>query len=313
MKTRALGRTGIEVTELGLGTWGLSGEAYGPVTSEEARKVIGRAAALGITLFETASSYARGDMEKALGEVLASHPGSVVATKLGTNRDVDPPEKCFEPDYLRRTAQTSRERLGAGVRVIALLHNPTRGTIEAGKATDTLRALTAEGILDSWGVSGSDEPVIEAALRLEAPLVSVPYNIVRVQPLRALSERIRQSGTGVLVHSVLAYGLLNGRWGPWRTFGPKDHRRERFPDGLQKKVRYLDAVRPLVSGDVDSTRSAAVRFALTPDVVSSVILGPRNALQLDQLVRDGNVEPPYLTPAKLESLEGRLVTLGVPR
>jgi len=315
MRRRPLGKTGLEVTELALGTWGLSGEAYGHVPLDEALRTLVRAQVMGLNLFETSASYGRGGMEAALGKVLGDKDDVIVVTKLGTNRGVDPPEKCFDADFLRRAAVTSRERLGKAPKVIALLHNPTRGTLEGGPAVDTMRALVNEGVIDSWGVSGDDEPVIEAALAAEAPVVSMAYNILKVQPLRALGERLGAAGTGVLAHSVLAYGLLAGRWVQNREFRAGDHRRERFPgNSVRKRIRHLDAVRPLVSGDVPNIRAAALRFALANEHVSSVVLGPKSSAQLDQLLRDtSGVEPPYLSRPKLEALEQRLIALEVER
>jgi len=315
MRRRPLGKTGLEVTELALGTWGLSGEAYGPVPLEEALRTLVRAQVMGITLFETSASYAHGALETALGKVLADKDDVVVVTKLGTNRTIDPPEKCFDPDFLRKAAQTSRERIGKSPKLVALLHNPTRATVEAGPATSEMVALVKDGVIDSWGVSGDDEGVIGAAIAAEAPVVSMSYNILKVQPLRALAERLREAGTGVLVHSVLAYGLLAGRWTGVREFRSGDHRRDRFPgNSVKKRIRHLDAVRPLVSGDVPTIRAAAVRFALAGEQVSSVVLGPKGSAQLDQLLRESSsVEPPYLTKPKLEALEQRLIALEVER
>ena len=68
MRRRPLGKTGLSVTELSLGTWGLSGDGYGPVAESEQDKVIDRARALGVNLFETADGYAGGAMERRLGE-----------------------------------------------------------------------------------------------------------------------------------------------------------------------------------------------------------------------------------------------------
>lgn len=315
MRRRPLGKTGFEVTELALGTWGLSGEAYGHVSLEETLRTLVRAHAMGITLFETSASYARGAIETALGKVLEGKEDVVVVTKLGTNRGVDPPEKCFEPDFLRRAAETSRERIGKAPKLVALLHNPTRATVESGPATATLASLAAEGVIDSWGISGDEEGVIEAAIAAEAPVVSLAYNVFKVQPLRALETRLRAAGTGVLLHSVLAYGLLAGRWAPGKEFRVGDHRRERFPgNSLRKRIRHLDAVRPLVSGDVANIRAAALFFALASEVASSVVLGPKSSAQLDQLLRDcQNVVPPYLSRPKLDALEQRLIALEVER
>ncbi len=321
MKRRVLGKTGLEVTELGLGTWGLSGEAYGNVAQEEAKRVIRRAAQMGITLFETSSSYGTssekqgGAMERALGEALAelTHDnGIVVVTKLGTDRTTDPTSKNFSRDYLRQVGKKSREHLGNRVGLIALLHNPSRQTIQREEATSALQELAEEGIVTSWGVSAGDQEVAEAALDAGAPILSVPYNIFHVEPLRALQDRIREAGVGLVAHSILAYGLLTGRWTRSKVFGAHDHRKDRWPDGgLAKRIQQLEAVRPLVSGDIQTMRAAAVRFALQNELVSCALLGPRNSTQLDQLVRDARCEGPYLTEAKLHSLENRLEQLGV--
>lgn len=315
MRRRPLGKTGLEVTELALGTWGLSGEAYGHVPVEEALRTMVRAQVMGLNLFETSASYARGAIESALGKVLADKEDTVVVTKLGTNRATDPPEKSFDPDFLQRAAASSRERLGKSPKIVALLHNPTRATVESAPTIDTMKSLVTEGVIDSWGVSGDEQDVIEAALVAEAPVVSMSYNILKVQPLRALGERLQAAGTGVLAHSVLAYGLLAGRWVPNREFRSGDHRRERFPgNSVRKRVRHLDAVRPLVSGDVTNLRAAALRFALANEQVSSVVLGPKGSAQLDQLLRDcTGAEPPYLSRPKLDALEQRLIALEVER
>ena len=73
MRSRPLGKTGLTVSELTLGTWGLSGDGYGPVLEDEQVAVIERAVALGFTCIETADVYGRGAMEKLLGEIGRAH------------------------------------------------------------------------------------------------------------------------------------------------------------------------------------------------------------------------------------------------
>lgn len=312
MRQRTLGNTQLSVSELSLGTWGLSGEAYGPVLEADATRVMERALAMGITLFETADSYAGGRMEKTLGEVLAGSD-SVVVTKWGTDLASSPPRKRFSPSFLRQSAEASKERIGAAPKVIGLLHNPSTSALKEG-AAETMADLVREGVIASWGVSIGDSEVGAAALDVGAPIVSLPHNILHVTVLRPLSDRLREAGTGVLAHSSLFYGLLAGRWAPNKDFRSYDHRAERWAGGsLRARISQLDAVRPLVSGDVTTMRSAAVRFVLQHDIISSVILGPHAPSQLDQLVRECKGEPPYLSSGKMSSLEGRLRELEVPR
>ncbi len=302
----------MEVSELSVGTWGLSGEAYGPVSEEDAIRVIERATAMGVTLFETADSYAEGRMETMLGETLRGST-SLVVTKWGTDRTSRPVKKCFDPDYLKRCAEASRKRLG-DVKIVVLLHNPAAVTLRKGEATACLEELTKDGVISSWGVSAGDLEVATEALEQKAPVLGLAYNVLVVQPLRALKERIVEQKTGILAHSVLFYGLLAGRWGPTKDFRSIDHRRDRWPGGsLRDRVRHLDALRPMISGDVTTMRSAAVRFVLETEIVSSAVLGPRNGSHLDQIVRECRGEYPLLSEGKLSALENRLRNLDIAR
>lgn len=315
MRTRSLGKTGIEVSELALGTWGLSGDGYGAQPPGEARRVIDAALGMGITLFETASSYGRGVMEQTLGEAVAASERDVtVVTKWGTDRNATPPHKHFDETYLRDCAEQSRTRLGTKTRLVALLHNPSMKTLSDGHVFEVMKQLVSEQLITAWGVSAGDEPTARAALDADAQVLSLAHNILMVQPLRAVADVVREKGVGLLAHSVLFYGLLAGRWSANRTFRVEDHRNERWPQGaLGVRIGHLDAVRPLVSGEIATMRSAAVRFVLENALVSSVVLGPRNNVQLIQLVREASAEPPYLSEGKLSGLEGRLRNLDVPR
>jgi aryl-alcohol dehydrogenase-like predicted oxidoreductase len=310
MRLRALGKALPNVSELSLGTWGLSGDGYGPVTDAEQEKVIDRAVALGITLFETADVYGKGAMETRLGERL---PSSVhVVTKIGTDRAAIPPQKCFTAKYLEEAFQKSRERLKRDPVDVVLLHNPVKSTLETGEATATLSALKERGQIRAWGVSAGSLEVARAAIAAGAEVLSLTYHVFASTDLKALHDDIVAKGVGVLAHSVLAHGLLAGFWSLHKEFPPGDHRAERWTsDELRRRVQQLSAVRPLVGGNVQTMRAAAMRFALASGDVSSIVLGPKNAMQLDQLLREGNREPPYLTEDQLRSLTFRLAQSGV--
>src|SRR5688572_24963063 len=140
MRKRALGKTGLEISELALGTWGLSGDGYGPVSEADQDAIIERALAFGIGLFETADCYGKGAMEKRLGERLPA--SAQVATKVGTDLEASPSRKRFDAEYLRTSVERSRERLKRESIDIVLLHNPSPKTLESGEAFDALRELS---------------------------------------------------------------------------------------------------------------------------------------------------------------------------
>lgn len=312
MRKEKLGGTGLEVSEIGLGTWGLSGEAYGAVPEGESRRVMERARACGVTLFDTADSYASGRMETELGEVLSGDPSAVVVTKWGTDRQSTPPRKSFDLDFLKRSLDASRTRLGQGPALVGMLHHPSLVALEEGLSF--LSQQKKDSVVTAFGLTTTQKAVLDRALELGVEVVSLPYNIFCIEPYRSGKARLAEKKVGVLLHSVLAYGLLAGRWGPHKDFPFGDHRRDRWPDGsLRTRVRHLDAVRPLVSGEVTTMRAAALRYALQAEPLGGVLLGPKSVAQFDQLIREARAERPYFSEQKLAGLEGRLSNLGVLR
>ena len=310
MRKRKLGKTGIEVSELTLGTWGLSGDAYGPLVEADVDRTIDRAVELGITLFDTADVYGGGTMERKLGQRLPAQK-TMVVTKLGTSVE-GYPEKRFDPSYLDRAFERSQARLKRECIDIVLLHNPSVATLENEEAVAVLKRLKDQVRCRAWGVSANCIEVAERAIERGADVLEMPYNCMFSSDVKALTEKITESGVGLLARSVLAYGLLAGHWTSDREFYPPDHRADRWnPAELKRRVEQLAALRAVIGGPVPNMRSVALRFVLSHERVTSAVLGPRNPTQLDQLVRDAGRMPPYLARATMAKLEAQLLAHGV--
>lgn len=311
MRVRTLGKTGIEIPELCLGTWGLSGDGYGPVDEAEQDKVIERAVALGITAFDTADVYAKGAMESRLGRLLEKQPGAIVITKVGTDRSASPPIKRFDAEHLRAAAKASRERLKRRIDVL-LLHNPSPLALRKPHVAETLKSLVDDGTIRAWGASVGDADIGRAAIDAGAQVLQLAYSVFHTQDLTGVMALAKEQQVGLLGRSVLVHGLLCGQWPNTKTFPNGDHRRDRWTtDDFKKRISQLSALRPCVSGDVTSLRAAALRYALSESMLSSIVIGPRDAVQLDQLVRDAGKEPPYLSGDVKGALHGRLSSVGI--
>jgi aryl-alcohol dehydrogenase-like predicted oxidoreductase len=312
MRTRDLGTTGLRVSELALGTWGLSGEGYGKVEESEQDSVIERALAFGITLFDTADTYAGGEMEKRLGRLLPKDASVTVATKIGTSSQGALLKKDFSPENLRISTERSLERLGRERIDVLLLHNPSPKTVSRGEAVVTVKELVELGLAHTWGVSAGSSDCAKAAVTAGAPVIELAYNAFHWRQLRAIADDVKEKKIGILAHSVLAYGLLCGNWPTNKEFPSYDHRSERWTaDELKRRIVQLNSLRPSVYGSVQSLRSVAVRYVLSSPLVSSAVLGPRKGVQLDQLVRDAGKERRYLPEGGLESLENRVRGIGI--
>jgi len=307
---RRFGRLGFEVSELALGTWGLSGDAYGPVYEAELERIVELAVELGVTLFETADVYGAGAMEKLLGDTLDLRT-TQVATKLGTVRE-EPARKRFDVPYLKEALERSRDRLKRECIDIVLLHNPPVAALKSSDAIAFLREEKHAGRVAAWGVSAGSSEVAQAALDQSADVLELAYNLFEAQTLHKLTDRIAQTDTAVLARSVLAHGLLVGHWSPSKTFFEHDHRSKRWsPDGLRYRVSQLQAVRQMVGGEILTLRSAALRFVLSNQVVSSAVLGVRSQTQLRQLVREVGDGPEYLPDSVLGALPEWLQRAGI--
>lgn len=313
MRKRPLGQTKIEVSELALGTWGLSGDAYGAVNEREQDAVIDRALALGVNLFETADVYGAGKMERKLGARLPE-AGTVVVTKIGTALSEKPARKRFDVEYLKQALGGCQDRLGRKQLDVVLLHNPSAEVVKDGKAAEFLAAQVEQGALRAWGLSAGSGAVAAEALRV-APrpqVLQLPYNVFFSADVQAMDSIFHVTKVGLLARSVLAHGLLSGLWSKDTQFDDGDHRRDRWtPQQLRRRLSQLQVFNTLNRANTPSMRAAAVNWVLSDNYVSSAVLGPRSVLQLDQLLREVRREPPYFDLAERHRLAQRLKDMNV--
>jgi aryl-alcohol dehydrogenase-like predicted oxidoreductase len=312
VRFRSLGKTGLRISEMSLGTWGLSGDGYGAVDEPSQERVLKRALDMGVSLIDTADAYAGGRMERLVGRAVADRRDVVIVTRGGTDRATSPPRKRFDASYLRERVEASLRRLAREPIDVYLLHNPSENVVEGGEAIDQLVELKKEGKIAHFGVSAGDVHVGRAALRKGAEVVELAYNLVHGSDLHRLAGEVIVSGAGVLARSTLGYGLLAGTWTAEKEFLPGDHRADRWtkPE-LERRLEQLAAIRFLVRGDIPTMRSAAVRFVLSNTIVSSAVLGPRNVEQLEDIIREVGMGPIYLSDEELMRIPRALQAVGI--
>ena len=312
MRTRPLGKTGLRVSELALGTWGLSGDGYGPVEEREQERALSRALEMGFQLIDTADAYGGGRMERLVGRAVGDRTDVVIVTKGGTDRTTSPPRKRFDGAFLRESLERSLRRLGREYVDVYLLHNPSPAAMTGGEAIDTLHALKAEGKIHHWGASVGTVLEGREAIRCEAEVIELAYNLVHGTDLHRLAGDVIVSGVGVLARSTLAYGLLVGGWDKEREFPAGDHRADRWTKlELARRVEQVAELKFLVHGDVRTMRAAAVRYVLANRIVSCAVLGPKSVAQLEELVREVGMGPVYLRDEDLMRVPRALENVGI--
>jgi aryl-alcohol dehydrogenase-like predicted oxidoreductase len=313
VRLRPLGKTGLNVTELAVGTFGLSGDGYGPVVHEEAKATLEKALDMGITLFETADAYGAGKMEALLGELTAGLPGITVVTKVGIDRSTVPPKRRFDKEYLEAAIARSAKRLKKDALDVLLLHHPSDDFLLQHTCGALMRDFVQRGLIKHWGCAVTSHDCGQFAISEGAKVVELAYNLTHVRELNRMTGDVMVERTGVLARSVLSYGMLSGTWNKDRKFPEGDHRSERWTrEELNERLDRIEEFRFLIRDDIHSLRAAALRFALSSSVVTSVVLGPKNAEQLKELVRDAGAGPRYMSDDDIKEVYRTLERLGVP-
>jgi aryl-alcohol dehydrogenase-like predicted oxidoreductase len=311
MEQRPLGRTGADVSVVGLGTWQLGGD-WGDVDDDTAADVLDAALDAGITLLDTADVYGDGRSEERIRKALvARSERPFVATKAG--RRADPFEAAtYTPENLRAWVDRSRRNLGVETLDLVQLHCPPPAVYTDQRVYDTLDGFVADGSIAAYGVSV--ETVAEGLTALEHPgvaTIQVILNVFRRKPLEELLPAAAEAGVGVLARVPLASGLLSGRFTESTTFAPDDHRNfnrhgEAFDVGETfAGVPYevgVAAAREFVEIAGDAVPSAvALRWVVQQPGVTSVIPGARNVGQARANAEAAALPP--LTDTQLADLE----------
>jgi aryl-alcohol dehydrogenase-like predicted oxidoreductase len=311
METRPLGRTGADVSVVGLGTWQLGGD-WGDVSEDAAADVLDAALDAGVTLLDTADVYGDGRSEERIRKTLAPRGDRpFVATKAGRRADPFTADQ-YTPENLRAWVDRSRRNLGVDTLDLVQLHCPPTAVYSDERVYDALDALVADGAIAAYGVSV--ETVAEGLTALQHPGVQtlqVILNVFRRKPLEELLPAAREAGVGVLARVPLASGLLTGKYDETTTFPADDHRSfnrsgEAFDVGetfagvpFEVGVAAAREV-AAIAGDTP-TAAFALRWVLDQPGVSAVIPGARNVEQVRGNVAAAELAP--LTSSQLTDLE----------
>jgi aryl-alcohol dehydrogenase-like predicted oxidoreductase len=247
MKTRTFGRTGAEVSEVGLGCWQLGGADWGNVSDDQALSILAAAVDSGVTFFDTADVYGAGRSETLIGRYLKQTAAQIfVATKLGRTQDLYP-DKYTEAG-IRASIEASLARLGVDTIDLIQLHCVPTEIMRRGEIFEWLRTCQKEGKIRSFGASV--ESMDEALLCLEqSDLASLQiiFNIFRQKPIKTLFPRAKEKKVAIIIRLPLASGLLTGKIKKDTNFAATDHRSYNR-DGQQFNVGETFAGLPFEKG-----------------------------------------------------------------
>lgn len=308
MKTRRLGKTGFEVSEIGLGCWQLGGD-FGPVEDEAAAAILDAANGAGINFWDTADVYGGGLSERRIG-AHAKAAGVKVATKLGRSAALFPNK--YSKDRVRESLIGSAQRLGVASLDLAQLHCVPTEVLRDGAIFGWMDEFKAEGLVRHWGASV--ETIDEAMICLEQPgcaTLQIIFNLLRQDAAEKLLPMAAEKDVGIIVRLPLASGLLSGKYDKTSTFDDTDHRNynrdgQAFSVGetfsgikFERGVELVQELKGLAPEGVPMSQFA-LRWILDHPQVSTIIAGVSKPEQIADNV--AATERKSLFPALMNQL-----------
>jgi aryl-alcohol dehydrogenase-like predicted oxidoreductase len=310
MRTRRLGRTNRDVSEVGFGAWAIGG-AWGETDDERSLAALHAAVDAGVTFFDTADVYGDGRSERLVGRLLRERAEPlVVATKFG--RRAPQVLESYTYDNLRPWLERSLENLGVDAVDLVQLHCPPWDAYYEPAVFEACDRLVDEGLARAYGASV--EKVEEALKAIEYPglaTVQIIFNVFRQRPAELFFEQAQGRGVGVVVRVPLASGLLTGKFGRDASFAADDHRAfnrhgEQFDAGetfagvdFELGLEVVDELRALVPEGA-TLAQLALRWILSFDAVSTVIPGAKTPEQAR--ANAAAAELPALSAATMERI-----------
>jgi aryl-alcohol dehydrogenase-like predicted oxidoreductase len=298
---RKLGRTGPELSVIGLGTWAIGGGdwkfGWGDQNESDAIAAIRRSTELGINWIDTAAVYGEGRSEELVAKALSQVPPNdrpLIATKCGRvptgDGDIG---KCLKRDSIIRECENSLQRLQVDCIDLYQMHWPEPDEdIEEG--WHTLLHLQKEGKVRHIGVSNHNAQQL-ARLQSIAPVVSLqpPYSMIARDLEAQILPWCGKHGVGIICYSPMGKGLLTGTFTPQRAeaLSAKDHRSRdaRFQSPqLEINLSFVKRLSQIASDLGWSVPALAIAWVLRHAEVTAAIVGARSAAQIEGTARAGD-------------------------
>lgn len=282
-----LGKSDLNVSAIGLGSWEMAGNVWGNADESNSIRTIHDAVVHGINLVDAAASYGGGRAEMVVGKALKGIRDKVIlCTKCGLkvlpNNDV---EYNLTPENIRFEVERSLQRLDTDYIDLYQFHYPDPVTpIE--ESLEVMLALKREGKIRAIGVSNFNLEQLHKALPLGCvDSVQLKYNMLTRDSL-PLIEYCREMGVGVLTYGSIAGGMLSGAYREPPTFGENDRRKDFYPffeEPLFGKARRLVDVLEEIAAEIGrKTVDVAINWVVSRPGVTVALVGAKTPAHVAQ-------------------------------
>jgi aryl-alcohol dehydrogenase-like predicted oxidoreductase len=314
MDKRLLGRSGLEVSAIGLGCMGLN-FSYGPAMEKAAAVTLIRAAVdRGVTFFDTAEVYGPFTNEELVGEALASVRDQVViATKFGFDISKDGKQNGLnsQPAHIKQVAEASLKRLG--VEVIDLFYqHRVDPNVPIEDVAGAVKDLISEGKVKHFGLSEANARTIRRAHAVQ-PVAAVQseYSLWWRQPENEVLPALEELGIGFVPYSPLGKGFLTGAISETTTFAATDFRNSvpRFsPQARKANQTIVDVIKEIAAAKNATPAQIALAWLLKQKPWIVPIPGTTKLHRLDENLKAVDI---VLTSDDLDRIESAVSSIAV--
>jgi aryl-alcohol dehydrogenase-like predicted oxidoreductase len=298
LRYRSLGGSGVEVSEIGFGAWGIGGDAagavaYGPADRNESLKALRRAADVGVNFFDTADFYGFGRSEELIGEALSSRRASIViASKVGM-LDASGSQD-FSAQHIRTSLAASLKRLATDYIDVYQLHSPPAELLAgSGGPLEELQALKKSGHIRAVGVSlRAPQDGLAIAEQRKVDCVQVNFNILDQRAIDCgLFDACAANGVGVICRTPLCFGFLTGKYRADADYAASDHRSRWSVHQRQRWALGAELFAKWRHGTPETPAQFALRYCLSFDAVTCAIPGMLTADHVDENAASSDLGP----------------------
>jgi aryl-alcohol dehydrogenase-like predicted oxidoreductase len=284
MNYRKLGRTNLQVSDIGFGAWGIGGKQWLGGHDDESLAALRRAIDLGVNLIDTALAYGDGHSEQLVGEVVREYGAGkvLIATKVPPKNRIWPAkgslDEVYPYDYILACAEESLRNLKLDTIDLLQLHVWSADWTPRDEWRRAFEDLRRSGKVRFAGISATEHDPDSVLTACETGLIDaiqVIYNIFDQTPERALFPLAQKLGIGILARVPLDEGSLSGHFSETTQFPDGDFRAWYFRGNRRAETtgHLAPLQRDLGAASLPDT---ALRFCLSHPAVSTVIPGMRS-------------------------------------
>lgn len=311
MRYRTLGKTDLNVSELGYGAWGIGGTGWVGADDNESLRALRRAVELGVNFIDTAYGYGDGHSERLVGTAAREAVERVyIASKIPPLNRQWPAragttaQEAFPADWIVACTERSLQNLGLETIDVQQLHVWSDQWVDQGDWLEAVELLKRDGKIRFFGVSINDHQPQNVLRLVDSGIpdtIQLIYNIFDQSPEDELFAVVEAANIGVIVRVPFDEGALTGTVRPETTFPDGDFRNRYFAgerkDEVWKRVR---AIAEDLDVPIDHLPAIALRFCLSHTASTTAIPGMRSTAHVERNVQA--IEAGPLTSSQLEAL-----------